>query len=267
MPIHSWLPDAHTQAPTGGSVLLAGVLLKTGAYGLIRFVIFLFPEASQTFANFAMFLGVLSVLYGAKLAFAQVDLKRMIAYSSISHMGFVTIALFSFSAIAYQGAIITLIAHGISSAALFSLAGMIYTRLHTRDLNRLGGLWTSAPRLGGFALIFAAAAFGLPGLANFIGEFLTLVGAFQQFPYFTAVAALGLIGSAIYGMVLFQKSFQGPVSVDVSDMSMREFIIHGSLFILLLILGLFPDLLLSKIPTLAMFYSHEVISVGLGGLA
>lgn len=245
-PVHSWLPDAHTQAPTAGSVLLAGVLLKTGAYGLIRFVIVLFPQASQEFAPVAALLAVISILYGAKMAFAQQDIKRLIAYSSISHMGFVMLALFSFNAIAYQGAIITLVAHGLSSAALFSMAGMIYSRLHTRDLNELGGLWNSAPRMGGFALAFAAAAFGLPGLANFVGEFLSLVGAYQVFPVVVIFAALGLVGSAIYGMVLFQRCFQGPKTRDVIDLSGREIAISASLFIMLVALGLFPNLLFSS---------------------
>ena len=244
-PVHSWLPDAHTQAPTAGSVLLAGVLLKTGAYGLIRFVIFLFPQAASEFAPIAASLGVISILYGAKMAFAQTDFKRLVAYSSISHMGFVMLALFSFNTIAYQGAIITLVAHGLSSAALFSMAGMIYSRLHTRDLNELGGLWTSAPRMGGFTLVFAAAAFGLPGLANFVGEFLSLVGAYQVFPVTVIVAALGLIGSAIYGMVLFQRCFQGSVLKLIIDLSARELVISGSLFTLLIIFGLYPNLLLS----------------------
>ncbi len=258
IPVHSWLPDAHTQAPTAGSVLLAGVLLKTGAYGLIRFVIVLFPQASSEFAVIAIPLGVCSVLYGAKLAFAQSDIKRMIAYSSISHMGFVMLALFSFNDIAYQGAIMTLVAHGLSSGALFALAGMLYFRVHSRALSAMGGLWQSAPRLGGFALIFAAAAFGLPGLANFIGEFLSLVGVFYQHPYYASIAALGLIGSAIYGMVLFQSSFHGKVHVDVVDISPREFIILGSLFLLLLILGLFPALVLTHIPRLSdLVYIHE----------
>jgi len=188
-------------------VLLAGVLLKTGAYGLIRFVLHLFPQASMEFAPVAATLGVFSILYGAKMAFAQQDLKRLIAYSSISHMGFVMLALFSFNAIAYQGAVLTLVAHGLSSAALFALAGMVYSRVHSRDLNDMGGFWHSAPRMGGFALAFAAAAFGLPGLANFVAEFLSLVGAYQRFPLLTILAALGLIGSAVYGMVFFQGAF------------------------------------------------------------
>ena len=244
VPVHSWLPDAHTQAPTAGSVLLAGVLLKTGAYGLIRFVIFLFPQASLQFAPIAATLAVVSIVYGAKMAFAQQDFKRLVAYSSISHMGFVMLALFAFNSTAYQGAIVTLVAHGLSSAALFSLAGMIYQRIHSRNLTDMGGFWQSAPRMGGFALAFAGAAFGLPGLANFIGEFFSLVGAFQVMPAFTIIAALGLIGSAIYGMVLFQTSFQGAAKQDIIDLQLRELLICGSLLLMLLAIGLYPTLLL-----------------------
>lgn len=256
VPVHSWLPDAHTQAPTAGSVLLAGVLLKTGAYGLIRFVVHLFPQASIDFSPFAATLGVVSILYGAKMAFAQQDFKRLVAYSSISHMGFVMLALFSFNAIAYQGAVLTLVAHGLSSAALFALAGMVYSRIHSRDLSHMGGFWQSAPRMGGFALAFSAAAFGLPGLANFVAEFLSLVGAFQRFPTMTILAAFGLIGSAIYGMVLFQSVFQGKrqgvirrqnqtEDNKVKDLSSRELVVFSSLLILLIIIGFYPNLLLT----------------------
>lgn len=244
VPMHSWLPDAHTQAPTAGSVLLAGVLLKTGAYGLIRFVIFLFPQASVQFTPIAATLAVVSIVYGAKMAFAQQDFKRLVAYSSISHMGFVMLALFAFNATAYQGAIVTMVAHGLSSAALFAMAGMIYQRIHSRNLADMGGFWQSAPRMGGFALAFAGAAFGLPGLANFIGEFFSLVGVFQVLPAFAIVAALGLIGSAIYGMVLFQSSFQGAPKHDIVDLQSRELIICGSLLLMLLVIGLYPTLLL-----------------------
>lgn len=243
-PLHSWLPDAHTQAPTAGSVLLAGVLLKTGAYGLIRFVIVLFPQASMQFAPVAATLAVISIVYGAKMAFAQQDFKRLIAYSSISHMGFVMLALFAFNTAAYQGAIVTLVAHGLSSAALFALAGMIYHRIHSRDLTDMGGFWHSAPRMGGFALAFAGAAFGLPGLANFIGEFFSLVGIFQVLPEFAIVAALGLIGSAIYGMVLFQSSFQGEPKQDIADLQLRELLICSSLLLMLIAIGLYPNILL-----------------------
>ncbi len=243
-PLHGWLPDAHTQAPTAGSVLLAGILLKTGAYGLIRFVIALFPQASEAFAPIAAVLGLISILYGAKMAFAQSDFKRLVAYSSISHMGFVMLALFSFNANAYQGAVITLIAHGLSSAALFAFAGMLYARIHSRDLSKMGGFWRDAPVMGGFTLAFCAAAFGLPGLANFIGEFFSLIGAFQRFPVITVIAALGIIGSAIYGIALFQSSFHGPVQPGFVDLSVRERIIAFSLFMSLLLLGVFPNLVL-----------------------
>jgi NADH-quinone oxidoreductase subunit M len=244
VPVHSWLPDAHTQAPTAGSVLLAGVLLKTGAYGLIRFVIFLFPQASVQFAPIAAILAVVSIVYGAKMAFAQQDFKRLVAYSSISHMGFVMLALFAFNSLAYQGVIVTMVAHGLSSAALFALAGMIYQRINSRNLADMGGFWQSAPRMGGFALAFAGAAFGLPGLANFIGEFFILVGVFQVLPEFAIIAALALIGSAIYGMVLFQSSFQGTAKQDILDLQPRELIICGSLLLMLLAIGLYPTLLL-----------------------
>ena len=243
-PVHSWLPDAHTQAPTAGSVLLAGILLKTGAYGLIRFVIVLFPQASAEFAPVAAVLALISILYGAKMAFAQSDFKRLVAYSSISHMGFVMLALFSFNANAFKGAVITLVAHGLSSAALFAFAGIIYARIHSRDLTDMGGFWKSSPVMGGFALAFAAAAFGMPGLANFIGEFYSLVGAFQRFPIITIFAAIGIIGSAIYGMVLFQSSFHGPVKNSFIDLSIRERFIAVTLFTLLLAIGLFPNVIL-----------------------
>lgn len=244
VPVHSWLPDAHTQAPTAGSVLLAGILLKTGAFGLIRFVIQLYPEASSEFAQYAAVLGVISILYGAQMAFSQTDFKRLVAYSSISHMGFVTLALFSFNQNAYNGAIVTMLAHGLSSAALFSMAGMIYTRVHSRELTDMGGIGSSAPIMTGFALTFCAAAVGMPGLANFIGEFLSLLGAFQRFPVLVSVAVLGIIASAVYGMRLFQKSFHGSANRQVADLSQRELIICMSLVFALLLFGLFPQLIL-----------------------
>ncbi|WP_448549147.1 complex I subunit 4 family protein [Thalassotalea fusca] len=240
VPFHSWLPDAHTQAPTAGSVLLAGILLKTGAYGIIRFVLFLFPEASQDFAGVAMMLGTVSVIYGAVMAFSQSDFKRLVAYSSISHMGFVVLALFTFSNNGYNGAILTMVAHGLSSAALFSFAGILYARLHSRQLHDFGGLWRSAPIMGGFALAFVAAGFGMPGLANFVGEFYSLVAVFKYQPMWAILAAFGLIGSAIYGMKLFQTSFHGPSVLPIKDLDKRELLLASSLFALLLLLGLFP---------------------------
>ncbi|MDQ3797541.1 MAG: NADH-quinone oxidoreductase subunit M, partial [Pseudomonadota bacterium] len=208
-PFHTWLPDAHTEAPTAGSVILAGVLLKTGAYGLLRFVVPLFPEAAFSFAPFAMILGVIGILYGAMLAFAQDDFKRLVAYSSVSHMGFVLLGVFAWNVWALQGAVMQMIAHGISTAALFMLAGLIQERLHTRDMRRMGGLWASMPRMGAMVLFFAVASLGLPGLANFVGEFLVLLGTYRVNVTLAVLAVLGIITAAAYALILVQRSFQG----------------------------------------------------------
>ena len=180
VPLHNWLPDAHTEAPTAGSLILAALLLKTGAYGLLRFIVPLFPSASVTFAPIGMLLGVIGILYGAKLAFAQTDLKRLVAYTSVSHMGFVILGVFSFNELAYQGVVMQMIAHGISTGALFILVGQLYERIHTRDLNKMGRLWEKAPVMGAMGLIFSMASLGLPGLGNFIAELLILIGAFKM---------------------------------------------------------------------------------------
>jgi NADH-quinone oxidoreductase subunit M len=180
VPFHNWLPDAHTEAPTAGSVILAGLLLKTGAYGLLRFVLPLFPEAVNDFAPWGMFLGVVSILYGAKLAFSQTDLKRLVAYTSVSHMGFVLVGVFAFNQIALQGVVIQMIAHGISTGALFILVGALQERVHTREMQAFGGIWTKVPVMGAIAMIFAMASLGLPGMGNFIAEFLILTGTFQS---------------------------------------------------------------------------------------
>lgn len=208
-PFHTWLPDAHTQAPTAGSVILAGILLKTGAYGLIRFTVPLFPEAALSFAPIAMLLGVAGILYGAFLAFAQSDFKRLVAYSSVSHMGFVLLGVFAWNALALQGAVMQMVAHGFSTAALFMIAGALQQRMHTRDMNKMGGLWHTMPRMGAVALFFALASLGLPGLGNFVAEFLVLLGLFNVNPWMAAVAALGLITAAVYSLIMMQKSFFG----------------------------------------------------------
>ncbi|GAB3012309.1 complex I subunit 4 family protein [Bowmanella dokdonensis] len=244
VPLHTWLPDAHTQAPTAGSVLLAGILLKTGAYGLIRILLPLFPEAAMNFAPVAVTLGVISILYGALMAFSQTDFKRLVAYSSISHMGFILLALFSWQAIALQGAILTIVAHGISSAALFCMAGMLQHRLHSRELGNMGGLWTSAPRMATMTLVFVMAGIGLPGLANFNGELLSLLGSFAVYPAHAMVAALGIIGSALYGLQLFQRAFQGPPGKEVQDLQGRELGFCAVMVLALVYFGLQPHLLL-----------------------
>jgi len=256
VPLHTWLPDAHTQAPTAGSVILAGVLLKTGAYGLLRFIGPLFPEAAQDFAPAAMTLGMISVLYGAAMAFAQTDMKRLVAYSSISHMGFITLGVFAALMpgslateqrfIAQQGAVVTMVAHGLSSAALFALAGALQHRLHTREFGKMGGYWKAAPRFGGCALFFCLAALGLPGLANFIGEFMVLLGSFPLYPLVTVLAALGMIAAPAYALMVIQKAFHGEPSPgpQPADLNGREMGMMGALIVLTVYLGFYPQQLL-----------------------
>ncbi len=267
-PVHNWLPDAHTQAPTPGSVILAGILLKTGAYGLLRFIFPLFPEAALTFTPFALVIAVVSVLYAAKMAFAQNDLKRLIAYSSISHMGFVTLGIFSWNALALQGTLLQMVAHGLSSAGLFAMAGAIQLRLHTRALDEMGGMWSHAPRMAAIALFFAIAALGLPGLGNFVGEFLILLGSFQVHPIAAIFAGLGMVTAPIYALYLLQSSFLGKESesfrkhsVSLVDFNTREIFMMSFLIAGLIIMGFFPRLI--------TVYTDSALgtlqSLGLGG--
>jgi NADH-quinone oxidoreductase subunit M len=241
-PVHNWLPDAHSEAPTAGSLILASLMLKTGAYGLIRFAVPLFPHASVSFAPFGMILGILGILYGAKLAYAQTDLKRLVAYTSVSHMGFVLLGVYAFNRIAYQGVIMQMIAHGISTGALFIIAGQLYERLHTRDLAKMGGLWKQVPVLGAMGLIFSMASLGLPGMANFIAEFLTLLGTFKASILFASVASLGLIAATIYSLRIVQKVFLGKPDdkLKMRDVSVREALVLGVLSVALFLAGLFP---------------------------
>ena len=242
VPLHNWLPDAHTEAPTAGSLILAALLLKTGAYGLLRFIVPLFPSASVTFAPIGMLLGVIGILYGAKLAFAQTDFKRLVAYTSVSHMGFVILGVFSFNELAYQGVIVQMLAHGISTGALFVLVGQLYERIHTRDLNKMGGLWEKAPVMGAIVLIFSMASLGLPGLGNFIAEFLVLVGTFKANVLMACLASLGLIAATIYSLRIMQKVFFGNKNTDwqMNDLNIREKVVSALMVIAIVWLGLFP---------------------------
>ena len=219
VPVHTWLPDAHTQAPTAGSVILAGILLKTGAYGLIRIAVPLFPEASVDFSFWAMLLGAVSILYGGFMAFSQSDFKRLVAYSSIAHMGFILIGVYAFNEVGMQGAIVTMVAHGFSTAALFMMAGALQHRLHTREMTRMGGLWVRAPRMGVMTLFFVVASVGMPGLGNFVGEFLALLGAFEKNVPLAVAATVGIVVAAVYGLYLMQQSFQGTPNPDVAEMA------------------------------------------------
>jgi len=243
VPLHPWLADAHTEAPTAGSIILAGLLLKTGAYGFLRFVIPMFPAASAMIATPVMIIGTLSILYGAALAFSQTDFKRMVAYTSISHMGFVLLGIFSFNELALQGTIAQIVAHGISTGMLFLIAGALQERLHTRDLTLMGGMWSTAPRMGAVTLIFAVASLGLPGTGNFVGEFLVLLGSWQANEAITAVATMGLIGATVYAVWLMHVTFFGSAEVDrkFPDLSFREMVVAGIMIAAIIAMGMYPS--------------------------
>lgn len=243
-PVHTWLPDAHTQAPTAGSVILAGILLKTGGYGVIRFAVGLFPDASRDFATWAMLLGMISILYGGYMAYSQTDFKRLVAYSSIAHMGFILLGVYAFNEAGMQGAIVTMIAHGFSTAALFMMAGAIQQRLHTREMSNMGGLWIRAPRMGVMTLFFVVASVGMPGLGNFVGEFLALLGAFKVHVPITIGAAVGIVVAAVYGLSLMQRAFQGVPNPDVSsleDFGIREMSVMVLMMLGLIFIGIYPQ--------------------------
>tara|TARA_B100001142_G_scaffold60818_1_gene59912 strand:- start:1442 stop:2941 length:1500 start_codon:yes stop_codon:yes gene_type:complete len=247
VPFHSWLPDAHSQAPTAGSVILAGILLKTGAYGLIRFAVPLFPEASLSFAPIAMTLAAISILYCAKVAFAQTDIKRLIAYTSVSHMGFVTLGIYAWNEQALQGAVMTMLAHGLSAAALFMLAGGLQHRIHTREMPDMGGFWVKVPRMAVVALFFSVAALGMPGLGNFVGEFLALLGAFQANIPITVISAFGLILASVYSLWVIQMIFHGEYTdkkIDdshLTDLNGREMFYFGAMMLGLVWMGMYPQ--------------------------
>lgn len=242
VPFHPWLADAHTEAPTAGSVILAGLLLKTGAYGLIRFVVPLFPNAAAEIAPYAMLVGVIGILYGALLAFGQRDLKRLVAYTSVSHLGFVLLGVFAFTELSLQGAVMEMICHGLSTGGLFVLVGALQHKIHTRDMTHMGGLWETLPRMGGFAMFFALASLGLPGLGNFVGEFLVLVGSFEVSQVLTILAATGLVAATVYSLWIMQRVFHGEPSERhvVRDLEPHYIVMLTAMMLLLVWLGVYP---------------------------
>jgi NADH-quinone oxidoreductase subunit M len=248
-PLHSWLPDAHVEAPTAGSVILAGVLLKLGTYGFVRFNLGLFPEAAIRAAPFMAVLAVIGIIYGAIVSYAQTDAKKLVAYSSVSHLGFVMLGLFALNPQGIQGAILQMINHGLSTGALFLLVGVIYERRHTRELAEFGGLWKVMPLYGALMLIVALSSMGLPGLNGFVGEFTILLGAFGSEAlgsiWYAALSAAGVILAAIYMLWMFQKMFLGEVTNEknrsLKDLNRREIAILIPLLILIFWIGLYPQ--------------------------
>jgi NADH-quinone oxidoreductase subunit M len=247
-PLHSWLPDAHVEAPTAGSVILAGVLLKMGTYGFVRFNIPLFPEASICFAPWIALLAVIGIIYGAAVSYAQRDAKKLVAYSSVSHLGFVMLGLFALNSQGIQGGILQMINHGLSTGALFLAVGMIYERRHTRDMEAFGGLWKVMPVYAVLTLIITLSSMGLPGLNGFVGEFVILLGAFGSeaigSPWYAGVAAIGVILAAVYLLFMFQKLFLGPVDKEenrvLSDLNWREILTLAPLLVFIFWIGLYP---------------------------
>ena len=250
VPLHTWLPDAHTEAPTAGSVLLAGVLLKVGAYGLIRFNLVFFPEASRYFATFIGILAVIGIVYGAVNALIQADIKRLVAYSSVSHLGFVVLGLFAFTQQSVTGGVVQMVNHGLATGALFLLVGMLYERTHTRNLDAMGGLAAVMPWLMGAFLYTAFASAGLPGLNGFIGEFLVIVGTFAVHHWLGALAATGVVLAAIYLLWSYERIAFGLAREehrDLPDLSLREAVVLAPVLALILLFGVAPGLLIDRI--------------------
>ena len=253
-PLHSWLPDAHVEAPTAGSIILAGVLLKMGTYGFLRFNLALFPEASVKAAPWIALFATIGIIYGAAVSYAQKDVKKLVAYSSVSHLGFVMLGLFAMNREGISGAILQMINHGLSTGALFLLVGMIYEQTHTREIKVYGGLWKITPIFGSIMLIVALSSMGLPGLNGFVGEFTILLGAFGSQAignaWFAAISALGVIMAAVYILYMFQKMFLGPEGSIVEevkkhghalrDLNTRELITVIPLLIFIFWIGLYP---------------------------
>jgi NADH-quinone oxidoreductase subunit M len=269
-PFHTWLPDAHTEAPTAGSVILAGVLLKLGGYGLIRFNLPLFPDAANDLAPIVIGMSVIGMLYGAIVAVRQPDLKRLVAYSSVSHMGFVTLGIFIFNEQGLQGAIFQMVAHGLITGALFLLVGVIYERTHDRTIANMGGLGSKVPVFATLLAFFSLASAGLPGLAGFIGEFLVLLGAVSYEVVLGYIAAFTIVFAAVYLLFMLQNTIFGDLSAflkslgnKLTDVDHTEILTLAPLVVLTVLFGIFPALILD----LVQIPVHEVLYLVTGGSA
>ena len=248
-PFHTWLPLAHVEAPTAGSVLLAGILLKMGGYGLLRFCLPLFPEASNYFAPLVIVLSVVAVIYGSLMAFAQEDMKKLVAYSSVAHMGFVTLGLFSFRQQGVEGALMQMVSHAIVSAALFFTVGVLYGRLSSRQLRDAGGLAAEMPKCAVLTTIFTMAAVGLPATSGFVGEFLVLTALWSVGIGVTVIAACGVVLSAVYMLTFYKRVFLGPERErQAEDLTATEFLIMALFALAILVLGISPNIVLSLLP-------------------
>ena len=250
-PFHTWLPDAHTEAPTGGSVLLAGVLLKMGTYGFLRYSIPLFPEAARDFAPLMMVLGVIGILYGALVAMVQKDIKRLVAYTSIAHLGFIVLGTFAFTTQSQSGGVLYMLNHGLSTGLLFLVIGFLYERRHTRLISEYGGVAQVMPVLAGTFLIAGLSSLALPGLNGFVSEFLVLVGTFSRSRTLGALATLGIVLAALYVLIAYQRTMQGPITVEankgLTDLSLREKIVVAPMLALIIGLGVYPKPVLDVI--------------------
>lgn len=259
-PLHTWLPDAHTEAPTAGSVILAGILLKFGTYGYLRFGLYLFPEAAKTFAPLFLTLGVIGILYGAVCAAMQKDLKRLVAYSSVAHLGFIIIGIFSLTSQGIEGGVVQMVNHGITTPALFLLVGMIYERRHTRQIDELSGLQSVAPIFAGTFMLAMLASVGLPGLNGFVGEFLALLGTFKGARWWGVIAASGVILAALYMLWAYQRVFHGPVTEKnktFHELTLVEGLVMAPLVALIVFNGLYPKPMLDRIePSVHALVTH-----------
>ena len=249
-PLHTWLPDAHVEAPTAGSVILAAVLLKMGTYGFLRFAMPLFPNALEVCAPYIAWLAIIGIVYGALVAMVQPDLKKLVAYSSVSHMGFAMLGLMAMNSQGFAGSMMTMLNHGVSTGALFLLVGVIYERRHTRKIADFGGLWTVIPVYSVIFLVVMLSSVGLPGTNGFIGEFLVLLGAFKHSVPWAVVAATGVILSACYMLWMFQRVVFGPVTHEenrkLTDLSFRERLVFAPLLVLIFWMGVAPQPFLDR---------------------